>query len=404
MNITRSRTASLCPPACTWPYFGPEEISAVTRVLRSGKVNQWTGTEVFDFEREFAGYVGAKYAVAVVNGSVALDMALEVLGIGPGDEVIVPSRTFVASASCVALKNAIPVFCDVDRNSQDLTIETITRVLTPRTKAIIAVHIAGWPCDLEELRAFCDSKGLYLIEDCAQAHGSRYRGKSSGSFGDISCFSFCQDKIITTGGEGGMLVTNNGRYWQKAWSLKDHGRDHGRAFKKKANGNSFAWMVKDFGTNYRMTEMQAAIGRVMLKKLDRWVRERRRLAGIFTEQFSAVPALRVCVPPGDVFHSYYKYYAFLRPERLKPGWSRDRILNILHARKVPCGSGICPEVYREEAFKKILHSQRARSVKFLNARELGLTSLMFFVHPTLSPAHVKYVAEEAASLLARAAK
>ena len=397
-----------------WPCFGDDEIEAVEKVLRYGKVNQWTGSEVTSFEKEYADYVGVKHAVAVANGSLALDMALAILDIGPGDEVIVAPRSFVASASCIALRGATPVFVDVDSDSQNITTDTVEEAMSSKTKAVIAVHFAGWPCELDKLRAFCDEHDIYLIEDCAQAHGAGIqkpgvRGRRLeddkvcstrhvGSFGHIAVFSFCQDKIITTGGEGGMLVTDHEDLWRKAWSYKDHGKDYDSVFKKK-HPPGFQWLVKSFGTNCRMTEMQAAIGRLMLKKLDQWVKKRRRLAGVLADGFRDIPALRVTTPLEYIYHSYYKYYVFVRPERLRDSWNRDRILMELGKKGIPCGSGGCPEIYLEAAFKNYTYKSRIKNYELKNrrlpvAKALGETSLMFMVHPTLSKENMHYVVEQ----------
>ncbi len=380
-----------------WPCFSEEEICAVTNVLRSGNINQWTGREVYEFEKEYAEYLGVNHAVALANGSVALDLAMITAGVGVGDEVIVTPRSFVASASCVALRGATPVFAEVDCNSQNITLESVKRVFTNNTKAIIAVHLAGWPCELDALKKFCDDNGVFLIEDCAQAHGAKYNGKPVGSFGHMSAFSFCQDKIITTGGEGGLLVTNDKNLWERAWSYKDHGKDYDLMF----NGpkpNCFNWVVKSFGTNYRMTEMQAAIGRIALKKLDNWVMKRRKLADILSAGFASCPALRVTLPSQNVYHSYYKYYAFVKLDALKNLWSRDRVLQELNERGVPCSTGACPEIYIETPFKAF-SKQRHPS-----AKELGETSLMFQVHPTLEESDAHFVVEEVQRIMNMASK
>jgi dTDP-4-amino-4,6-dideoxygalactose transaminase len=387
-----------------WPYYGKEEIEAVTKVLQSGKVNQWTGTEVVAFEKEYARYLSVRHCVALTNGSVALDIALAALGIGRGDEVIVTPRTFVASASCVALRGAIPVFANVDRQSGNVTVETVERVFTSRTKAVIAVHLAGWPCTLDELRDFCNKKNVYLIEDCAQAHGARYNNKPVGSFGDIACFSFCQDKIITTGGEGGLLATNKKKLLDAAWSLKDHGRNRDKALNKK-QGAGFAWIVDSFGTNYRLTEIQAAIGRIMLKKLDGWVKKRRQLASVLDKYFAEMPALRVAIPPKEAYHAYYKYYAYIRPDMLRTSWTRDRILEELARQGISCGSGSCPEIYMEKAFVDYYHKiGRPRLERLSIAKELGETSMMFQVHPTLNKEDMYYIAERMKRILKKAAR
>jgi len=400
-----------------WPFFGDDEIEAVERVLRSGSVNQWTGSEVTDFEKEYADYVGVKHAVAVANGSLALDMALTILDIGHGDEVIVTPRSFVASVSCIALRGATPVFVDVDPDSQNITTDRVKEAMSSKTKAVIAVHLAGWPCELDQLRALCDEHDIYLIEDCAQAHGAGINSQESenwerqrsgdgearsirhvGSFGHIAVFSFCQDKIITTGGEGGMLVTDNEDLWKKAWSYKDHGKDYDSVFKKE-HPHGFQWLVKSFGTNCRMTEMQASIGRLMLKKLDEWVQKRRSLAGILADGFREIHALRVTMPPDYIYHSYYKYYVFVRPEKLSDGWNRDRILMELGKKGIPCGSGVCPEIYLEEVFKNYTYKSRIKNYELKNrrlpvAKALGETSLMFMVHPTLTEDDMHYVVEQ----------
>jgi len=364
-----------------WPFFTQDEIDAVNRVLRSGKVNYWTGEEGVSFEKEFAQFHGVKHAIALANGSVALELALHALGIGPGDEVVVTPRSYIASASCIVLVGAKPVFADVDRTSQNITAETIEKVITPRTKAIVAVHLAGWPCDMPAIMDLAKKHNLKVIEDCAQAHGAKLKGKYVGTFGHAAAFSFCQDKIITTGGEGGMLLTNDDSVWSFAWSYKDHGKNYERAHRAH-HPLGYRWLHDRFGTNWRMTEMQAAIGRVQLRKMSYWVDLRRRNASILHDRFSNIEAFRLTPPPEDVFHSYYKYYAFLRPEKLNPGWDRQRIMSRIHEEGLPSFNGGCSEIYLEKAFSESTLKQGHR---LLIAQELGETSLMFMVHPTLSP-------------------
>lgn len=366
----------------SWPYFARDEINAVAAVLKSGKVNYWTGEEGRFFEKEFADFIGCNYAIAVANGTVALELALYALGIRPGDEVIVPSRTFIASASCVVMRGAKPVIADVDSISQNITAETIGAVLTSRTKAIIAVHLAGWPCDMDPILKLAKEHNLSVIEDCAQAHGATYKGQQVGSFGNVAAFSFCQDKIMTTGGEGGMLTTNDKNLWEKAWAFKDHGKSFHAVYNRKQAG--YNWVHESFGTNWRLTEMQSAIGRIQLQKLPKWVAKRRENASILTEGFSRIPGLRVTIPPEEIGHSYYKYYTFVLPERLKKGWNRDRILSLINEEGIPCFSGSCSEIYMEKAFDGLRPSSRLKI-----AKELGETSLMFLVHPTLSRSNME---------------
>lgn len=412
-----------------WPHSEPDEVDAVVRVLESGKINYWTGDEGRRFEAEFAAAVGCKHAVALANGTVALELALLTTETGdfntetrghaedqnPGKngkrkytplittdetdqaEVIVTSRTFIASASCAVMRGMRPVMADVDRESQNVTAETIRAVLTPRTKAIIAVHLAGWPCDMDPILELAREHSLVVIEDCAQAHGATYKGRPVGSMGDVAAFSFCQDKIMTTGGEGGMLVTNNEAIWEKAWSYKDHGKSYDAVYRRE-HAPGFKWLHEDLGTNWRLTDMQSALGRVQLRKLPRWVNRRRANAAILAEEFLKWPALRVTLPGNEIGHSYYKYYVFVRPERLRKGWDRDRIVAEINARGVPCYTGSCSEIYLEKAFPDEMRPKSRLPV----AKELGESSLMFLVHPTLSEDDMRWMAKLAGEVLREA--
>ena len=386
------------PAMGSWPYFAADELAAVTKVLRSGKVNYWTGTEGRAFEQEYAAFVGCQHGVAVANGTVSLELALYALSVGAGDEVVVTPRSFIASASCVVMRGAKPVMADVDPVSQNITAETIAKVLSPRTKAIICVHLAGWPCDMDPILELARANGLAVIEDCAQAHGAKYKGRPVGSCGDFGSFSFCQDKILTTGGEGGMLTTNRADLWERAWSYKDHGKSY-QAVYHRAHPPGFRWLHDNFGTNWRLTEMQSAIGRVILRKLPAWVETRRRHAQTLQNCLCDCDALRLTLPPDDVYHAYYKYYTFVRPERLKPGWDRDRIMNAISAKGVPCYSGTCSEIYLENAFPEALRPAKRLPI----AKELGETSLMFLVHPTLTDDYVRNVGRIAREVLQEAA-
>jgi dTDP-4-amino-4,6-dideoxygalactose transaminase len=364
----------------SWPQFDEEQIEAVSAVLRSGRINYWTGSIGRDFEKQYSAYLGRRHSVALANGTVALELALEAFGLGEGDEVIVPARTYVASASCVVMRGAVPVVADVDRDSQCLTAETIDAVLSPRTRAVVVVHLAGWPADMDPIMRLARRHGLVVIEDCAQAHGAFYKGRPVGSIGDAGAFSFCQDKIITTGGEGGLLALDDETAWRKAWAFKDIGRSYAAVYEREPEPG-FRWLTESFGTNWRMTEMQAALGAIQLKRLPEWSKERNRNAGVLRGALGDLAALRVPAPPvGDV-HAYYKFYAFVRPDRLSPGWSRDRILAEIERAGVPCGVGSCSEIYLEKAFKERGWGPAQRLPV---ARELGETSMMFVVHPTLA--------------------
>jgi dTDP-4-amino-4,6-dideoxygalactose transaminase len=368
----------------TWPSFSIEEATAVKNVILSNKVNYWTGTECREFEKEFAAWVGTEYAVALSNGTLALDVALKALHIADGDEVIVTPRTFLASASCIVNAGAIPVFADVDRDSQNITAETIRAVLTPRTRAIICVHLAGWPCDMDPIMELAEAHGLFVIEDCAQAHGARYKGRMVGGIGHIGAWSFCQDKIMTTGGEGGMVTTNSRTWWRDMWSYKDHGKSW-EAMYEREHPPGYRWVHDSFGTNWRMLETQAVIGRIQLQRMASWTAQRQANARRIAAACRQSAALRVPLVPANVEHACYKFYAFVEPGRLAEGWTRDRIVDEIAARGVPCMQGTCSELYLEKAFDDTAYRPKER---LKVARELGETSLMFLVHPTLTEADI----------------
>ncbi len=376
-----SRDASSFAP---WPYFAEDEVEAAAAVLRSGKVNYWTGEEGRQFECEFAQFTDCKHAVAVANGTVALELALRALGIGSGDEVVTTSRTFVASASCAVAVGARPVFADVDRTSQNISAETIRRVLTPAAKAILAVHLAGWPCEMDEILALAREHGLKVVEDCAQAHGATYKGRPIGSFGDVAAFSFCQDKNMTTAGEGGMVTTNSEALWHRMWSYKDHGKSYDTVY-RPGHPPGFRWLHESFGTNWRLSEVQSAVGRAALRKLPYWVAIRRKHAATLAGRLAQVRGLRVTAVPEHIGHAYYKYYVFVVREDLAEGWDRDRIAQAIAAHGVPCGTGSCSEVYLEKAFPPEWRPRERLAV----ARELGESSLMLLVHPTLTQEHIE---------------
>ena len=366
-------------PFPPWPVFGQDEIDAVGTVLASGRVNYWTGEECRRFEEEFAAFTGTRHAISLANGTLALELALHALDIGPGDEVIVPARTFIASASCAVARGAVPVVADVDPVSQNLMADAVLGRLTLRTRAIVAVHLAGWPCDMDPIMALARERGIKVIEDCAQAHGATYKGRPVGSLGDCAASSFCQDKIMTTGGEGGMLVTDDSRLWEKAWAYKDHGKSFDAVFNRE-HPPGFRWLHESFGSNFRMTEMQAAIGRRQLGKLPQWMAVRRRNAAMLDRGFAAIPGLRITRPAEGIGHAYYKYYAFVEPGMLAPGWDATRINEAVNAEGVPCFAGSCSEIYRERAFTDRSWGPAQRLPV---AQRLGETSLMFTVHPTL---------------------
>ena len=380
-----------------WPSFTQIEADAVAKVLLSNKVNYWTGQECREFEKEFAQFAGTKYAVAVANGTVSLDVALKALGVGAGDDVIVTSRTFLASASSIVTAGANPIFADVELDSQNISRRTIEAVITPNTKAIICVHLAGWMCDMDPIMQLAEEKGIFVIEDCAQAHGAMYKGQSAGSIGHIGAWSFCQDKIMTTGGEGGMVTTNDEVLWKKMWSYKDHGKNYDSIYHKQ-HPPGFRWLHDSFGTNWRMMEMQAVIGRLQLKQMPEWTAKRNANMERIQSAFENSLYFTVAKPSSDYVHAAYKCYVQVNVDALPEGWSRDRIMAEISELNVPCFSGSCSEVYLEKAFD----GTNWRPEKSLeNAKSLGETSLMFLVHPTLSEDSIQKTVNAVQQVIAR---
>ncbi|QFS82430.1 UDP-4-amino-4-deoxy-L-arabinose--oxoglutarate aminotransferase [Roseivivax sp. THAF40] len=373
-----------------WPVFDTEEIEAVANVLRSGKVNAWTGPDVAAFEEAYCAATGARHAIAMANGSVTLDAALHALDLQPGDEVIVTPRSYIASASCVMLAGGVPVFADIDRDSQNITPETIAPLIGPRTRGILPVHMAGWPCDMDGILDLARAHDLWVIEDCAQAHGAKIGDRHVGTMGSFGSLSFCQDKIISTGGEGGMLLCNDDALWSRAWSFKDHGKGHATVHAKD-HPPGFRWLHDSGpGTNLRMPGPLAAIGRIQLGRLDATLAHRTRNATILAETLGQSHALRVPMPAAPFTHAYYRFYAFVRPAALASEWSRDRIIAEITEAGIPVFSGSCSEIYREATFRsRNLGPDQPLPV----ARELGETSLAFLVDTTWSHETIAALAE-----------
>ena len=376
-------------PFSPWPSFSVKEADTVRDVLLSNKVNYWTGQEGRKFEKEFSAWSNSKYAIALANGTLALDLALKALGVSEGDEVIVTPRTFLASVSSVVTSGATPIFADVDLNSQNIEAAGIEKVLSERTKAVIVVHLAGMPADMDSIMALSKKHNFLVIEDCAQAHGAKYKGQSVGSIGHVGAWSFCQDKIMTTGGEGGMVTTNDESLWECMWAYKDHGKSWNAIYNKN-HPPGFRWLHESFGTNWRMTEMQAAIGRIQLRGMSDWTSKRQANAKAIDVVAELSPLVRTVIVPGYIEHAEYKHYIFIRPEYLKDGWSRDRIVDEINAGGVPCFQGSCSEVYLEKAFDNTGWRPEAR---LPNAVELGETSIMFLVHPTLTQQEISKTCE-----------
>lgn len=387
-------------PFSPWPSFTEQEAQAARDVLLSNKVNYWTGEQGRLFEKEFAHYTDSKYAVTLGNGTQALDLALIALGVGQGDEVIVTPRTFLASVSSVVTTGATPVFTDVDRDTQNIEAHTIAPAITDKTKAIIVVHLAGRPADMDPIMDLAEQHGLFVIEDCAQAHGARYKGRSVGSIGHVGAWSFCQDKIMTTAGEGGMVTTNDESLWRKMWSYKDHGKSYEAVYERE-HPPGFRWLHESFGTNWRMTEVQAAIGRIQLTRMTDWIAQRQMNAKAIKQVCDDFSCVRTPKVPKYMEHACYKHYCFVESEQLAEGWSRDRIVSEITQCGVPCMQGSCSEVYLEKAFDGTNY-RPAESLPV--AKELGETSLMFLVHPTLTHSEIAKTCEVIAEVFAQAQK
>jgi dTDP-4-amino-4,6-dideoxygalactose transaminase len=383
-------------PFPPWPYFFDDEIQEVEKVLREGRVNYWTGTRGREFQERFARFCGAKHGIAVMNGTAALHTALAAAGIGPGDEVIVPPRSFVATAFSVLHQNAVPVFADIDPVTHNIDVRSIRERISERTRAVICVHLAGLPCDMDPIMELAVKFDLKVIEDSAQAHGGRYKGRITGTLGHIAAFSFCNDKIITTGGEGGMVVTDSDDLAQIARSVKDHGYEEVERRNLLELEALYTYVHHRMGFNYRMTEMQAAIGLKALEKLEWNLKRRRENARYLTAHLANHDAL---IPPfesEEFEHAYYKYYVRLDPEKIDT--DRDTFVKALRAEGVPAGLGTSGEGYRERAFQELAgyggsacpfrcpwYEGQAdyTAVELPNAKRVAGEIFVLPVHPTL---------------------
>ena len=383
-----------------WPQFDADQIDAASQVLASGKVNTWTGQDTTAFEQEFAQWCGTAHAIAMANGSLALSAAYLAIGLGAGDELITTPRTFIATASSAVLLGAKPVFADVDVESGAITAATIAPLITSRTKAISVVHLGGWPATMPAILELAREHDIAVVEDCAQAHGARIHGQSVGSFGDVAAWSFCQEKIISTGGEGGMVTTNRADLWDLMWAFKDHGKTHEAVFGRE-HSPGFRWLHERFGSNFRLTELQSAIGRIQLQRLPEWTAARTRNALMLADALADCSAVRVPLPPEGMTHAWYKFYAFVRPEALVDGWNRDRILSDIASLGYPALSGSCSEIYLEKCFQE---AGLAPAQRLPVARELGETSLMFLLHPTITPEQMAAYTQAVRSVVLRACR
>ena len=387
-----------------WPYYDSKQINEASKVLESGKVNYWTGNKSKLFEKKFADYVGTKYAIAVSNGTVALYLAYLACGLSKGDEIITTPRTYIATASTALLFGAKPLFADVDLDTGNIKFEEIKKLVSPKTKIISVVHLAGCPVEILKIRDFAFKKNILLVEDCSQAHGAKVlvdnKYKSVGSFGDVSTWSFCQDKIISTGGEGGMVTTNKKTIYELIWSHKDHGKDLTKV-NNLSTTSGFKWLHKNTGNNYRITEFQSAIGICQLDLLQEWNKRRTQNAHILIEALKDLKIVRIPELPKNIIHAWYKFYCFLNLNFLKNNYCRDRIVNDIEMQGYKAFHGGCSEIYLEEIFQSYSKNYKKR---LPNAKELGATSLMFLVHPTIDSKQMKSYAKVIRNVLRKASK
>ena len=364
----------------SWPSYSKLELKAVSKVLSSGKVNYLYGQYGKIFEKNFARYINTKYSIAISNGTVALELALLSLSLNHNDEVIVTPRSYFSSASSILKVGLKPIFADIDINSQNITLDSIKKLINKKTKVIICVHLAGFPCDMNEISSFARKKKIKIIEDCSQAHGAKIKNKKVGSFGDISVWSFCNDKIISTGGEGGMLTTNHRKYWQFMWSYKDQGKNYQKFFSKK-NNNKFKYIHDNIGSNFRITEIQSIIGIIQLQNLDKNIKLRNIYAKLINKTLIKFPSVQTTKIKKYYIHSYYRYYFFINQKYLKKKWNRDKILKKISSYNINCGTGSCPTIYKEKPFRNIFKTHKR---KFINAEKLGKSSISLAIHHKLN--------------------
>ncbi len=393
-----------------WPWFGEETIRAAMQPLRSGEINYWTGDTGKQFEREFAEWNGVSQAVTTTNGTSALHTAVSSLGIGPGDEVIVPSYTFIATSFCVVQAGAIPVFADVRREDHCMDPDDLERKISPRTRAMIPVHLYGNLCDMDRINEIASENDLLVIEDAAEAHGAEYRGQKAGSMGDAGCFSFCQNKTFTTGGEGGAVITDDQDLAWECRSFRDHGYDVETRMSLLEAEESLPYIHQRVGFNYRMTEMQSAIGLQELRKMDNWNLPNRRRNGeillrrlVDCEQIRTLP-----VHNREKRNGFYVFPVVLNLENLRV--DKSQILEAMAAEGLPVWREFWPQCYKERAFvehngfgevrfpfesREYTDPDAVRYDQVYCPNAAWLEDRTFIVHcyPTLEPEHMELIAD-----------
>ena len=362
-----------------WPTVSGDEIKLVNNVLKSEKLNFWTGKNCRNFEKEFSNFFKIKYSISIANGSVGLDIAIKSLELKSNSEIIVTPRSYISSVTSVINQNHKPVFADIDLNSQNIESETIEKKITKKTKAIIVVHLGGMPSNMKKIVNLAKKYDLKIIEDCSQAHGARIDQKYVGTFGDVSVWSFCNDKILNTLGEGGVVATKNFKLYKKLWSLKDCGKNYLKLLNSRKE-NKFRWIHDFQGTNLRMTEVQAAVGRYQLKKLSTWIKMRNDNSNKIIKICQKYKSLRTQIVPTNFINAYYRCYVFLNIKYIKKGWERQNIIKYLNSIGIQCDVGSCPEIYKE---KFLLKTKNIPLKPLKNASLIGKTSIAFKVFPNI---------------------
>jgi perosamine synthetase len=364
----------------TWPQLEPNDIGAVVETLKSSRLSQLSSNAVKDFESAFADLHGSKHCIAVNSGTSAIHAALVAMDIKAGDEVIVPSHTFIGSASPILYQQAIPVFADVDSKTFCVSTECLNDLMTERTKAIIAVHLNGQPAPVDEIVEYAKRRGIAVIEDVAQALGARLRGTRVGTFGHVACFSFWEDKIITTGGEGGAILTDDDEIASRIRRLRHHG--------EKLSQNTRLYSSVELGYNYRLTAMQAALGLSQLTRLESYVSARRSNAFLLTEGLRDITGLHTPCEVNGYMHCFWKYVCRVHSNGSQG--EAEPIVNKLQMAGIPAYRRYPTPLHRQPVFTAAGHKQQ----KCVIADQLSHELFSLPVHPALSTAHIEYMIEK----------
>ena len=358
-----------------WPKFTDKEINLVKKILKSGKINQWTGNYNKLFSNAFKKSVRQKYAIPICNGSLALDLAVRSLNLKPFSQILVTSRSFVATAKCITNNHHHPIFLDESSEYSGICLKDLKKKFNKKVKAIICAHIGGYPNKIDEIKSFAKEKNIFLIEDCSQSHGGNYKNKPLGSFSDISVWSFCQDKIISTGGEGGMITTNNKKIYEYCNQFKDHGKNFNKMNNKKYK-YSFKYLHDFNGTNLRLTEIQCAMGLIQLSNLKKNLITRRKFVKELLLVLQNYKYIKI-MPYSKINDcSWYRLYFTINFKKIKK--TREEVLALLNSNRITSNSGTCCELYKEKIFKNFKTTEK----KYCNY--LAKNSIALVIHPFLN--------------------